>query len=36
VTSLYAAYFGERLAPPMLMTANIVLGFVLLAWYARE
>jgi hypothetical protein len=36
VTSLYAAYLGEQLVPPTLMTVNLVLGFVLLAWYARE
>ena len=35
-TSLYAAYVGERYAPAALMTVNVVLGFVLLGWYARE
>ena len=34
--ALAAAFVAPRSASPLLMTANLGLGFVLLAWYVRE
>jgi hypothetical protein len=34
--ALAAAFVAPRSASPLLMTANLGLGFVLLTWYVRE